>query len=148
MSAVWKPYYFVNATTPYQTLTGRGWYPSNSIDGASISNSTYYLNSSARYLFQGWSDGETNTTAHVLVDAPININALFAKQYLISIYALDNYSNRINAASGFVFGAMQTNSSVFLYANKSYTISSAYYKHVAIPASYTFTADSAKSIAC
>lgn len=145
LRAHWAPYYLVNATTPYQAVDGNGWYPSNTTAAISLSNSTYYVSNDTRYLFTSWSNGSTTPSLRVRVQRPVSLAAQFSEQYLVGLYGLDNYSNRIDVSS-FLVNNLTFSGPEFLYAGRSYRVEYAHYKNVTMPVSRLLVPESPESL--
>jgi hypothetical protein len=131
LNANWHKEYYVSIHSPYGNASGSGWYMNNTIVTISPPVSSISINSSERYAFAGWSNGNRSATASLLVDKPLNISAIFEKQYLVSFKGLDYYGNPINASSFYVDGEGITNST-YLDAGSEYTVGYANYKGVEI----------------
>ncbi|MGC8699517.1 MAG: hypothetical protein ACP5RK_00735 [Candidatus Micrarchaeia archaeon] len=94
-TAQWKSEYLVNITSPYGTVSGGGWYANGSTITYSISAPIIYQNSTTRVVFLGWSNGNKNLTGKLMVNKPINLQAIWAKEYLVS--AKTPYGNATGA---------------------------------------------------
>ena len=143
--ANWQLFYLVNATSPYQTVLGGGWRPAGSVADLTLSNYTYYTSNDTRFIFTSWSNGYTSRSVNLAdTAAPITVSAIFAKQYLLNVNALDNYSRKINVTSLTINGG-QYRPSTFLFAGNSYNITAATYKNVSMPVRYNLVVNGPQS---
>jgi len=83
-TALWQKQYFLNATTPYGSLTGGGWYDSGTYAAINVSQKIVPVAAGVRAVFKGWSDGSTNQNTTLYIGAPSNITAEWQLQYLIN----------------------------------------------------------------
>ncbi|VVB77230.1 Uncharacterised protein [uncultured archaeon] len=142
--AGWQHQYFINVSSPYDNVTGSGWYASNSTANLSVGNPVMGVGSGERIAFVSWSNGDVNATLHAKVTAPLRLNASFERQYAIDFVAVDAYGRKI-AVPAFTLGGIQVNSSSFLAANRTYAVNGAYYKGVFLPSNASITASSTSS---
>ncbi len=140
-TANWELEYLLNVSSPYSSTYGGGWYKNGSTVNYGLDNSTIYINSSSRLDFLGWSNGNKNATATVLVNKPLALSAIFQKQYLVSFRGLDHYGNPVNVSSFYVNGNKVVND-VYLNAGEEYNVNYVEYKGVEIRSSYVFNVTS------
>ena len=127
-------------TAQYGGATGSGWYLAGSIVNISAETPTVPINQSSRFEFYGWSDGETPLTTEVTVYSPLNITALFGKQYLVSLVPENSNGQGISPVGYYNISGQQTDSnSIYLFSGKTYNIEYIYYKNVTIATDYHFT---------
>ena len=131
LTAVWTKEYFVNVSSNYSNVTGKGWYPEHSIVKIAVVNPVLGINSSERLAFFEWSNGNREANLSYRVDAPINLKASFISQYRVLLVGKNGYGNNISVNS-FTINGNTTGNDTFLNENGSYTISGAYYKGVAL----------------
>ena len=81
--ANWKLEYFVNISSSYGSASGTGWYENGSTVYYSINSPIIYKNSSTRYVFLGWSNGNKDTSGKIIVNGPVNIKAIWAEEFLV-----------------------------------------------------------------
>lgn len=86
-TANWQVQQFVNVSSQFARATGTGWYSNMSFANYGINASTIYLNSTARYAFSSWSNGNGNLNGTVLVSGPLSISASWLRQYLVNATA-------------------------------------------------------------
>ena len=145
ISAFWQKQYLVNLTSQYGEVAGGGWYNAGST--ANISINPIYLNetNSSRLSFYSWSNLYNSSKVSFLVDLPINLNAIYKRQYLTHIIIEDDYGNPINE-SYISLDNLRVNGSVFLFSGVPYTINYIYYKNTLIPINYQFNVSNPKNI--
>ncbi|MGC9205348.1 MAG: hypothetical protein ACP5FN_03705 [Candidatus Micrarchaeia archaeon] len=141
LNANWQRGYRVHVYSPYGDATGSGWYANNTIITISVMPSSVNISSDERYAFVGWSNGNKNATATVLVNKPLALSAIFQKQYLVSFRGLDHYGNPVNVSSFYVNGNKVVND-VYLNAGEEYNVNYVEYKGVEIRSSYVFNVTS------
>ncbi len=107
--AFWQSQYLLNVSSPFAQATGSGWYNPKTQVTYSISTNTFYANSSSRYNFLGWSNGQTGLTGQVVVAAPTLLLANWQHQYLVN--ATSAYGNVVGN------GWYNANSSATLYVS-------------------------------
>jgi hypothetical protein len=131
--AIWNKEYLVSATTPFGNATGSGWYRNNTIIVISLPKKVINQTAYERLAFYQWSNGNNNESIKVLVNKPINITAIYKKQYLVNIIWENAYSQPINV-EGFEIGNsnFSTNRSIYLFADEPYKINYVLYKGVKI----------------
>ncbi len=150
--AIWQLQYYVNVSSQYGTAAGTGWYNANSSANISLSNKYFYVNNRSRLLFYSWDINNKTTNANqtkinIIINSSKQISALFKTQYLVSLETENNYGNKINQ-SYFYINGNKTNNSMFLTGtiNKSYNISSVYFKNTSISTNYMFNLTEPKLI--
>ncbi len=151
-NAIWQLQYYVNVSSQYGTAAGTGWYNANSSANISLSNKYFYVNNRSRLLFYSWDINNKTTNANqtkinIIINSSKQISALFKTQYLVSLETENNYGNKINQ-SYFYINGNKTNNSMFLTGtpNKSYNISSVYFKNTSISTNYMFNLTEPKLI--
>ncbi|MDE1822850.1 MAG: hypothetical protein KGH50_00825, partial [Candidatus Micrarchaeota archaeon] len=83
--------YFVNVSSAHSTVSGTGWYAAASVANYSLFSNISYYNSSSRYVFIRWSNGNPEMGGTLAVNSPANVIALWRQQYLVS--ATSDYGN-------------------------------------------------------
>ena len=139
LTAVWARQYLVNATTPYGTVQGIGWYDENSLAVLQLNETTIPVNPTTQIRFYGWSNGYQNSTIDLIVNSPVTISALYKRQFLMNLNLENAYGNPINGAQYYNIDRMNTSSSsVYLFENGSYVIDYIYYKGVKMQLNHEF----------
>jgi len=82
--AKWNVQYLLNVSSEIGSANGYGWYNANSVVNYSIDSDYFYLNSSSRWRFDSWSNGETGTQESIVLDRPYSVSATWNKQYLVN----------------------------------------------------------------
>ncbi|MGC9129677.1 MAG: hypothetical protein ACP5GB_02225 [Candidatus Micrarchaeia archaeon] len=141
LNALWAPEYLLSAKAPYGNVTGWGWYRSNTIVTLLLQKEIINQTPYERLAFYSWSNGNTSPKLTLLVDKPINLSAIYKKQYLIKVIGEDAYLKPIDAQS-FSIDGMQTNGSIFLFANTTHKVDYAIYKGAKIISGYLINTDS------
>jgi hypothetical protein len=104
ITALYKLQYYVKINS-HVPVIGGGWYNNGTIAEISA-NETVPIDTRSRYKFQGWTGdiNNSNTTAHVKVDNPLNITAQYIKQYKVNVQS--EYSlaviKEIGTSSGWI----------------------------------------------
>ncbi len=83
--AEWLLQYHVNVSSRYVKAYGSGWYDSGSLLKYGVEPALVYQNASSRAVFSGWTTGTTMLNASMYVNAPLNISAIWIRQYLVNI---------------------------------------------------------------
>ncbi len=122
--AGWQVQYLFTVNSSYGQTNGTGWYESGSTAYYAISNSTVYENSSARFAFEGWSNGNRNTSGTVSITAPYSVNTSFSKEYYVSAHAA--YGN-LTGTGWYKDGAPAAISITGYIANKTVNSRSSFY---------------------
>jgi hypothetical protein len=147
LTVLWSKQYMVNATTPYGTVAGTGWYDDNSVAVLQLNGTATPAIGGVRTGFYGWSDGYGNSTVRLLVTSPISISAIFKKQYLMTLNPEDAYGDAIAGVDYYnVNGTNSSASSLYLFANMSYTVDYMHYKGVSVPLNYMFDTNAPKTV--
>jgi hypothetical protein len=107
-TANWQLQQFVNVSSPFGQATGTGWYNNASVASYKVNASMIYQNSTARYAFSSWSNGNKNLSGTALVSGPLNLTAAWLHQYLVNVTA--QYSP--TTGSGWYVGGSTANISV------------------------------------
>ena len=106
------------------------------------------MNSTSRLAFLGWSNGGLTPNATAVVSEPTTVNALFGRQYLVTLAPEDSNGQNITSVGYYGISGQRSNSSaVFVFANRTYNVEYIYYKNVSIETNYQFSADSPQVIA-
>ena len=84
-TATWQIQYFVNVSSEYGNARGTGWYNNGSIAYYSLANGTVYINSTARHVFTGWSNGNSALSGELKVLAPEYISANWQNQFFVNV---------------------------------------------------------------
>lgn len=143
--AFWTKEYFVNVSSKYSNVTGKGWYPENSTDKIAVVNPVLEINNGERLAFFEWSNGSSEESLNYTVVAPISLKANFIKQYRSLLVGKNAYGGNISATS-FTINGNSTGNDTFLSENKSYKISGAYYKGITLPSNVSITPTSPTTV--
>lgn len=136
-SAKWRYEDLVNATSPYGTVTGGGWYPQNSTATLTLDTTSVQAGPGVRYVFVGWSNGSgDNTTMRISVSQPTLISAIFHKEYEVGLEFTDYYGRRIAVNYVSLDNTTYPGSSVFVDPLSNNTLEYANYKGTNITADY------------
>ena len=84
-TAIWQRQYYLNASTPYGTLVGSGWYNANSSIVLSINSNTITIGPSSRVLFNSWSNGNRTKSTTIHLRGPRDVAALWENQYYLDV---------------------------------------------------------------
>lgn len=144
---VWNTQYYINATTPYGSVTGVGWYNANSIAAISLTRLIVPVNNSERFAFQGWSNGNPASNIQILVSSPITISALFKMQYLVTFLPENYGGQKISNVDYYNVSSSTVNSSAFVFSNKTYNIEYLHYKGVNVTVNHHFEVDTPATVA-
>ncbi|MGC8587312.1 MAG: hypothetical protein ACP5K9_03450 [Candidatus Micrarchaeia archaeon] len=142
IAAIWQKEFLVNATSSLPSIgaTGSGWYPNGTITNLYVDGTTLNLSSSERYAFVGWSNGVRNASFQIAVDKPVQVEALFDMQYLVTLQGVDEYGNPVQAESFYIDGK-DYGTSAFLTANATYNVTGALYNGAMVRASQAISVD-------
>jgi hypothetical protein len=141
IKANWQPQYLVNATAQYGNVSGAGWFPANTTDTLSVGPQYVQINSTSRYGFYSWSNGQTNRSLVILINRPYSLYGSFRKQYRYSIQAVDEAGDSIYAGNLYANG-QEINNTPYLFGGQAYNITTAYYKGVWMPVNRTIEVSS------
>ncbi len=83
--AEWILQYRINVYSRYGTAYGSGWYDSGSTITYGVIPALVYQNASSRTVFSGWSTGITSPNASAYATAPLNISAIWLREFLINL---------------------------------------------------------------
>jgi hypothetical protein len=89
--AEWKLQYFVNATSVFAPAAGSGWYDAGTTINYSVPSNIFYQTTLSRAIFEGWSDGNANTSGTFTVNNATTISAVWKQQYFAN--ATSAYGN-------------------------------------------------------
>lgn len=131
ISAIFSKEYHVNASSEYGNITGGGWYANGTSAAISLSNYTVKRSNASQTSFYAWSNGSSTPYLDFIVTKPVNITAVFKKQYLASFEATDEYGNRVFPSKIYLDGKGYGESG-FLFPEQNYTITGAYYDNMEI----------------
>ena len=86
-TAQWKRQYYVNVSSKYGTSSGRGWYDNGSTLRLEEYPKTLNEGIGTREEFSGWNGtlGFINGTSAINVDSPLEIYAVWNRQYLVNV---------------------------------------------------------------
>ena len=144
---IYKREYFVKAYSQYGNATGSGWYANGSVATLAVSPAAIYLNNTARLHLYSWNGNYTNSSnLKIKVNRPISEYAGFRKQYLVEISGEMQNGYAISGQVQFYIDKNKYNSSAFLFSNRSYSVTGAYYKGILIPLNYTINASSPSNV--
>jgi hypothetical protein len=133
VTAAWTPQYLVNATSEYGSVSGNGWHNQNSTVIISANITTVNQTPQGRTEFERWSNGANQSTINIMVNQPISITAIYKPQYFVSLSAADAYGNPIDAQY-FDVNGNRTVQGLYVFSDRNYKVSSAYYKGVNVSA--------------
>jgi hypothetical protein len=83
-TANWNLQYLFNLTSQFGAVTGYGWHSANSAVDYSMNSSDVYSNRTARWNFDGWSNGVMGTNASIILSRPYSVYAVWQRQYLLN----------------------------------------------------------------
>ena len=147
VNATWARQYYLSLASPYGNVSGSGWYNDNSIAHISITNTTIPTGTGSRLAFAKWSNGATGRSSDVLMNAPLNLTAIFLQQYRVSLQPQDQNGNRVSQAGYFnVSGTRSYSGNLFVFANKTYDVEYINYKGVNVSVNYRFSVDSPRTL--
>ena len=107
-TAQWQIKYYLNVSTQYGAVHGDGWYDTNSTVPYGIDSNTVYVDSAAREIFSGWSNGNTGESGSIFMNSPHDISAIWMGQYHVNVSS--EYGNA--TGSGWYFSGGYDNISV------------------------------------
>ncbi len=143
--AEWVMQYMLNATSPYGTVYGNGWYDSNSTATVSLNETAFGTGNSSRLAFEKWSKGYNQSSVSITMAAPVFMTAIFVPQYLIKFVPEDSNGNPIRYDYIMVDG-MHAINSTYLDANTTYRISYAEYKGTQVSSNQQFTVEGPSTV--
>ncbi|MEM3204747.1 MAG: hypothetical protein QW458_00645 [Candidatus Micrarchaeaceae archaeon] len=82
--AEWSVQYYLNVSSAYSNTTGSGWYNNGTVLQYSTKASTFYQNATSRFVFTGWSNGNTNTTGIIKVTSPTTLKAIWQHEFYVN----------------------------------------------------------------
>ncbi len=126
-SADWMQQYLINATSDYGNVLGSGWHDINSVAELSLTNPIINISGTERMAFYSWNNGSKSRNISLSVKSPLTLHALYKKQYLITLQAVDGNGNPINATD-FSIDNSTYSGPAFIYSGVQYNVQSAYYK--------------------
>ena len=88
VSIDWKNQFYIDASSPYGTVKGSGWYDEGDVVVASINQQTYDLGiAGTRLIFDGWVGDETSSGVNIQVplDGPKTLEGTWKKQYQLTV---------------------------------------------------------------
>ena len=138
IQAVWIKQYYLNATSTYGNATGSGWYDAGSAANVSLSNVTVPINKTQQLAFKQWSNGQSKNSITLTVEAPIKINAVFEKQYLVDMLPENADGMNVSGVGYYNVSGKLTNGSIFVFSNTSYNVEYMYYKGVVVTIDHEF----------
>ncbi|MCL4387679.1 hypothetical protein M1567_00815 [Candidatus Marsarchaeota archaeon] len=83
-TAEWQTQYLVNVSSAFGNVTGSGWYTNGTLATISISTLNISTGPGVRYHFYGFGNISTEPKMSIKVTGPLNAEAIWKKQYLIS----------------------------------------------------------------
>ena len=138
INAKWKTQYMVNATSPYGTVSGNGWYDENSTVLLYLNKIIEPISENSRLTFVSWSNGYTNSSLQIRINSPVFINAEFKPEHLVRLLPQNAGGSALENVSYYNINGEMKSDVIFLFGNRSYTIESIYYKDTLINTNYTF----------
>ncbi len=127
-TASWTRQYYVNATTPYGSVNGSGWYDDGANAIVSLSKSYIQENSTFRTAFSEWSNGNSSAAFNFTVNRSIDLEAEFVLERQVGLMWEDAYGNPINVSYFYINGHKYAGDYAYLYINNSNIVSGAMYK--------------------
>lgn len=160
-TAIWQTQYLLNASSSFGNVTGSGWYTNGTIATINISPLNISAGPGSRYHFYGFENISAEPKISISVTRPMNITALWKKQYLISgttpygnvtgsgwynsnataYISLSKTSQMINATAEKIFvswGNISDNSTIKINATESYNLTAIFgtaFKETLVPKS-------------
>lgn len=131
VTAYFKTQYNVNLTTSYGGAEGGGWYDNGSTANISLLNPVITLTNNSRMVFLSWGKKYNQSNFSVTVNNSLSLNAIYTKQYLLSIESENAYGDNISV-DYYVTSIGRTSSPVFVDNATTFEINSAYYKNVSL----------------
>ncbi|MGD0510203.1 MAG: hypothetical protein ABSA33_00010 [Candidatus Micrarchaeaceae archaeon] len=147
IQAIWTRQYYLNATSAYGNATGSGWYDSNSTANVSLTGTTVPINQTQRLAFKQWSDGRPESSISLKVNSPIMINAVFERQYLVTLTPENAEGAKITGVNYYNVSGENTNRSIFAFAGTEYNIEYIYYKGVIVTVDHQFNITGVENVA-
>ena len=126
ISATFIKEYYVNASSKYGSISGSGWYPYDTNATIYLNNYTVKRSNFSQTSFYAWSNGSSSTYLNFVVTKPVEIKAIFKKQYLAYFDTTDEYGNRVFPSEIYINGNGYGNSA-FLFPDQKYDITGVYY---------------------
>ncbi|MDE1860610.1 MAG: hypothetical protein KGH72_02720 [Candidatus Micrarchaeota archaeon] len=127
LSAIWTKEYFINGTSQYGNVSGTGWYPVGANITLTVLTPYYNMGNGTRLAFYSWSNGSRDTSVAINVQRPINIGAIYGKQYQVSLKATNAYGQSVNASS-FDINNQSVGSNAFFFSGNTYIVDGANYR--------------------
>lgn len=92
ITGTYQTQYYLTVTSPYNTVSGTGWYNSGSTATASLDGRTTSASNGIRHVFSAWSDDASGTalTSSISMTGPKTVAASWDKQYLVTYAATGN----------------------------------------------------------
>ncbi|MGC8988226.1 DUF6259 domain-containing protein [Infirmifilum sp.] len=107
LTALYSKEFHVNASTPYGSINGTGWYKAGSLASLTIPVPEFLVGNGTRVVFEGWyEDGNllsNETRLELKVDSPKNVEARWKKQYYVSI---ETNIGQISGAGWYDYGSV------------------------------------------
>ncbi|MDE1851418.1 MAG: hypothetical protein KGH69_01875 [Candidatus Micrarchaeota archaeon] len=103
--ANWQTQYLANVSSIHAIAAGSGWYAASSVVNYSVSSSIVYSNSSSRFSFLRWSNGNPSVDGSFVINAPANVVAQWQQQFLVS--ATSDYGN-VSGSGWYANGSIAT----------------------------------------
>ncbi len=128
IAANWALQYYINATTPYGSVNGSGWYDDGANAIVSLSKSYIQENSTFRTAFSEWSNGNSSAAFNFTVNRSIDLEAEFVLERQVGLMWEDAYGNPINVSYFYINGHKYAGDYAYLYINNSNIVSGAMYK--------------------
>lgn len=102
---LWSRQYLVNVSSQHSIASGSGWYSNTSVANYSIAANIVPINASSRFVFDSWTNGNKNKSGTVTVVAPVNLSAIWSKQYYANITS--QYGN-VSGSGWYTQGSLAT----------------------------------------
>ncbi len=84
-AAEWQLQYLANISSAHNDASGSGWHNAGSEFSYSINSTVAYENSTVRYVFSGWSNGQASSKHTAYVNGPMSIAATWQRQYFLNV---------------------------------------------------------------
>ena len=96
-TAVWQLQYLVNVSSDYGSSSGSGWYDANQTMHYSVISNTVYTGPGEREVLTGWSTDLTGINGSTKVVSPLQISALWKKEYYLNLTSTTRHSTPIGS---------------------------------------------------
>jgi uncharacterized repeat protein (TIGR02543 family) len=126
-TANWKTQYYLNATSPYGTVTGSGWYDSGTSANAVLASGTVSGGTGTQYVFTGWggdASGTGLTSNNIIMNNPKAATASWKTQCRVSFALNPTGAGTISPSADTWVDAGGSPLSISASASSGYTFTS------------------------